>query len=293
MKPSRSPYLPPSRDTTALMERSPLVMRGAEPFSLEGGDVGCLLVHGFTGTPREMLPLGRALAAHGYTVHGVRLFGHATAPRDLVRARWTDWLSSVEDGYQLLRSRCSHVFVGGLSMGGALALLLAARFEVSGVMTFACPYETPSRLLRVLRPVVPLLGLVLRRWPKDDPVWFDPQAADSHVCYDSYPVRATAELHDLLKAMRRDLARVHAPALLVGSSGDELVPATAADDLAGGIASRDSRVLRVERSGHNIVQDAERDRVFAATLALMADHAPRPRALAKRSDAKHRPGDHG
>jgi carboxylesterase len=88
--------------------------------------VGALLIHGFTGTPREMRPLGEALAGAGLTVLGVRLAHHATQPRDMFRSHWRDWYASVLDGYYLLRDQCETVFVMGLSAGGTLALYLAA-----------------------------------------------------------------------------------------------------------------------------------------------------------------------
>jgi esterase/lipase len=43
------------------------------PFTFEGGPVGCLLVHGFSGSPPEMRPMGEFLAGKGLTVLGVRL----------------------------------------------------------------------------------------------------------------------------------------------------------------------------------------------------------------------------
>ncbi|NTV37277.1 MAG: carboxylesterase, partial [Anaerolineaceae bacterium] len=56
-------------------------MSTAEPFLLPGGKVGCLLIHGFTGTPKEMRWWGEDLAGRGYTVLAPRLAGHATTPK--------------------------------------------------------------------------------------------------------------------------------------------------------------------------------------------------------------------
>jgi len=53
------------------------------PFFFEGGEVGCLLVHGFSGSPPEMQPMGDYLAGKGLTVLGVRLAGHGTSPEDM------------------------------------------------------------------------------------------------------------------------------------------------------------------------------------------------------------------
>ncbi|MDK1046444.1 MAG: hypothetical protein QGM45_12280, partial [Anaerolineales bacterium] len=85
-----------------------LVDRG-EPFFYPGGDIGCLLIHGFSGAPEEMRWMGKYLAEHGFTVLGVRLFAHATQVTDMNRARWEDWLANVEDGYHMLRGLASQV----------------------------------------------------------------------------------------------------------------------------------------------------------------------------------------
>src|ERR671931_1206621 len=110
------------------------VMRGAEPFSFKGDRVGCLLIHGFTGTPNELRWLGEQLAADGRTVLGVRLAGHGTCVEEMNTTRWRDWYSSALDGYASLRRECDQIIAIGLSMGGMLALLLAARNPVRGVV---------------------------------------------------------------------------------------------------------------------------------------------------------------
>jgi carboxylesterase len=51
----------------------PFIIPSAEPFYFPGGKTGCLLVHGFTGSPKEMRWMGEYLAGQGYTVLGVRL----------------------------------------------------------------------------------------------------------------------------------------------------------------------------------------------------------------------------
>ena len=124
----------------------------AEPFFFPGGPIGCLLVHGFTGTPKEMRWMGEYLAEKGYSVLGVRLAGHATHPADLLRLRWQDWLASVEDGWNLLRGVTPDIFMVGLSMGGILSLLFASQHPVRGVVTMSTPYRLPKdQLLRFAR----------------------------------------------------------------------------------------------------------------------------------------------
>src|SRR5512134_3803819 len=101
----------------------------AEPFFLLGDSSkpACLLIHGFTGAPKEMRWMGEYLHAQGHTVLGVRLAGHATQPEDLLHATWSDWLASVEDGFDYLKCFCDQVYLVGLSLGGVLALASTAR----------------------------------------------------------------------------------------------------------------------------------------------------------------------
>ena len=105
------------------------VMPGAEPFFFEGGDVGCLVSHGFTGTTQSMRFLGEFLANVGrLTVVGPRLKGHGTSVEDMAQSSAADWIRSVEAGMQTLRERCSKIFITGLSMGGTLTLYMAAMY---------------------------------------------------------------------------------------------------------------------------------------------------------------------
>ena len=116
---------------------------GAEPFFYTGTPVGCLLLHGFTATPNEVRPLGEALAAEGYTVLGPRLTHHGSDPGDMTRSRWHDWYLSALDGWHILRDTCAQIVPIGISMGGATALLLAARQPVTAVVSMSAPIYLP------------------------------------------------------------------------------------------------------------------------------------------------------
>src|SRR5688500_19385956 len=94
------------------------VIPTAEPFFLLGDSAkpACLLIHGFTGAPKEMRWMGEYLNSQGLTCLGVRLHGHATDPEYIVRSRWTDWTAYVEDCYHLLRGIVGRGFLVELSM---------------------------------------------------------------------------------------------------------------------------------------------------------------------------------
>ena len=66
------------------------------------------------------------LANAGFPVMGVRLKGHGTSPFDLRERSWSDWLRSVQRGFEIVANLTSHVCIVGSGVGGSLALLAAA-----------------------------------------------------------------------------------------------------------------------------------------------------------------------
>jgi carboxylesterase len=256
------------RKTEVYLERTLIsqIIPTAEPFYFPGGPTGCLLVHGFTGAPKEMRWMGEYLSSQGHTALGVRLAGHATQPADLVRTRWSDWLASVEDGYHLLHGSCSRVYICGLSMGGILSLLFASRFPVDGVIAISTPYALPGEWrLRFIKPLRWLMPHV----SKGSPDWHNPEAARDHVDYPNYPTRSILELQKLLIEMRRGLPSIKAPVLLVHSRQDGGVSPHNMQQIFEALGTTDKHMLWVENSGHVIPREPERQRLFEAAEAFI------------------------
>jgi carboxylesterase len=242
-----------------------LIIPTAEPFFYPGNETGCLLIHGFTGTPKEMHPMGKYLAERGHTVLGVRLAGHATQMEDMVRMRYWDWIASVEDGWHMLQGSTKRVFVIGLSMGGVLSLLFASRYPVAGAVAMSTPSEVPvAGIQRLLVSVSPLLSLALPFLGKHDGKWFNPEVGEDHVSYPGHPVRSVYELDKLTKLMRAGLPGLTAPVLLMHSRDDVDVPYENANTLYEEIGGADKEVLLVEGCNHVITRDGDTSRVFKA-----------------------------
>ncbi len=246
--------------------KQPLTMPTAEPFFIPGGKTGCLLLHGFTGTPKEMRMLGDSLAESGYTVLAPRLFGHATNPEAMGRARWHDWMASVEDGMNLLRGCTDRQVVMGLSMGGVLTLMAAARYDFAGAVAFS----TPSTLSNDPRSfLIPLIGWLNLHISKGKPDWRNPEAARDHMDYPYYPSRSIVELTKLIAEMRRELEHITIPVLLVQSKQDAAIPSGSMDTLFRELASTDKSKFWVENSGHVIIREPERERIFVEVKTFL------------------------
>jgi carboxylesterase len=237
-----------------------MIIPTAEPFFFPGNRIGCLLIHGFTGAPKEMRWMGEYFRNLGYTVLGVRLAGHATRVEDMMRMHWQDWLASVEDGYCLLQGCVDQVFVIGLSMGGILSLLFTSQHPVSGVVAMSTPYALPDdpRL-----PFIKILSSLMPKVKKGPPDWHNPEAAKDHVEYPYFPTRGIIQLRELLSEMRSVLPEVHVPVLLIHSRQDTGVVPHNAEQILAALGSQDKQLFWVENSGHVITREPDRQLVFS------------------------------
>ena len=244
-----------------------------EPFFFHGNSdkPACLLIHGFTGGPKEMRWMGEYLFGQGYTCLGVRLAGHATDPQDMIRSRYTDWMVSVEDGYHLLRGITDNIFFAGLSMGGTLSLLMSTSLEVKGVIAMSTPYKLKDdpRL-----PFVEAISKTIPFMPKSyEPPgsgWFDKEAWKDHISYPQNPVRSVGELNKLLGVMKEALPKVDVPVLLIHSKNDQYVLPENMEMIYNDLKNvSDKTKLYITESGHVVTRDAARHQVFESAVEFI------------------------
>mgnify|MGYP005810980815 CR=1 FL=1 len=239
----------------------PLTIPSAEPFLHAGDRVGCLLLHGFSGTPYEMRPLGDYLASQGHTVLGMRLAGHATDPTDLSRVQWRDWLASVEDGLNLLKGVSDQQIVIGLSMGGVLTLLAAAHYPVTAMVTLSAPFELPGDWRLNFLPVIKIfMPYAKNEGPQTD----EEVKTEDHPAYLRVSTRAADELKGLVREMQVALPFVHVPALLLQARHDGVIPAESMDSIYQRLGTPDKQEIWIENGGHVITLGPDRQVAFEA-----------------------------
>lgn len=240
-------------------------IKGAEPFELGAGRRGCLLIHGFTGSPYEVRPLGETLAAAGYRVSGPALAGHATDPADLDRTSWRDWVRSADEALTALRSECGTVFVAGLSMGGLVAARLSVKrpADVSALAILAAPlYLTGENALFVAASLLTPLRFVVpsvKKTPEKDERLR--AIRERNPSYDCVPTRAAASFGAFMVRSRLTIRRVRQPALLVFSRADQDVPYGNVHLFACGLGSKVVRKVSLDDSAHLMTLDREAGRI--------------------------------
>ncbi|BAD39236.1 alpha/beta hydrolase [Symbiobacterium thermophilum] len=212
----------------------PIARRSREAVYLRAGPVGCLVLHGFGGSPAEVRPLVEGLAARGITVCAPVLPGHGPDAANLGRTRLRHWIRGAEGALRELQAACAEVHVAGFSLGGLIALHLAARHPVSSVCTLAAPIlaEDPGAIGARLSAY---LG--------------DPAAA----------MPALRSLVRLARLARRDLGRVRAPVLVLQGDRDDWIAPESGQYLAERLSS--ARLVVLPGRGHFLALERGREEV--------------------------------
>jgi len=258
--------------------RLPLDPAVVGPWQLGAGPRGAVLIHGFAGTPPELRRLGEHLAAHGWTVRAPALAGHATRPEELADTSWRDWAASARAAVTALRQECEAVVVAGQSMGGTLALHLAATDpRIVAVATLAAPIWVGGAGLRL----IPVIKHV-KRWyfPGEDIDLFDPGGVEELWSYGKRSTRAVHELSRLMKHCRDGLPMVRQPVLVLHGGRDRSVnPANAADIERRLLCSAQVERRILPRSGHAMSVDVDRDEINRRVADWFDRHLPAGSAL--------------
>ena len=238
----------------------------ARPELTGGHPVGVLLSHGFTGSPVSMRPWGRALAERGYGVRIPLLPGHATSWQDLNTKRWDDWYGALTDELDQLVAEHDAVVVGGLSMGGALVLRLAADRpkEIAGVMVV-------NPVLATKRLDVKALGVLKHLVASTPGIANDikKHGADEHG-YDRTPLKAIHSLIRAWKPLVADLPQVSAPMIYFRSADDHVVDEASEPIILGGVSSSDVEVVRLPESSHVATLDTDAETIFERSAEFIA-----------------------
>ncbi len=245
---------------------------GAKPIFKRGsGAVGCLCIHGFSAAPSEIGWLDDHLHENlGMTTYTPRLTGHGTFPEDMRHVRWHDWYMTVRDGYELLASQCDRVFVAGISMGGLLALLLAAAEDttIDAAAVIAAPlvynhkHVQRAHLYKWLVPMkdMPDNSGLPQIICEEQQRRGEPIVGRTH--YKRWSLAAVAELNKLTQAVQQNLTTVSAALALIYTARDHSVSLQSMDYIKARVQSSSIEQHVLQECGHIITQDVERDKAF-------------------------------
>lgn len=244
------------------------VMPGGEPFSSAGGPHGVLVLHGLTGTTSSVVDLAKMCAARGYSVSAPRLPGHGTSVEDMMTTDWSDWSAAALRAYDELAATCPRVAVVGLSVGGGLAVHVAAHRPDVVALVFINPYiKHPGPDWDALAQSMLDAGVLTY-----DSVGSDVKKEGVvETSYDQTPIAPALSWLKAVPEVNENLATITVPSLLFSSTVDHVVEIDNGDELVNKSRGPVERVW-LENSYHVATLDNDRELLESRTLDFLTEH---------------------
>jgi carboxylesterase len=229
---------------------------------------GVLVIHGFTATLESVNALCKPLQELDIPFRMPLLAGHgASSPEALQGVRWESWLEDADRAFQELSREVELVIVIGHSMGALISLNLAVRYPtLVDSLVLAAPALKLVSVLAPGRPLnfaAPLVSMIIKKWDlKSDVSDLRHQGRTPHYAW--APTDAIVSFFELIKKSLSLLGSVKVPFMILHNRRETTVlpeSATMLYDLVATVPS-DKSIMWLERSGHQIFCDCERDKAI-------------------------------
>lgn len=236
------------------------------PKPIKKRNIGVLLLHGFTSNVATVNGIVPLLEADNLKVEVPVLRGHGTRYEDLVGVTSVDWYADAERALIDLWNRVDQVVVVGFSMGGLVGLELSMRHPemIAGLVTVAACLKFSDPLARFSR----RFSHVVKYWPSPNP-YYDEDRRKLSKNYEKFPTETFASLYDYSRDIIECLPKVHVPIRILQSKKDQIVAPVAANIIYEKVSSPRRELIWFEKSGHEMMDDLERDKVYGDILEFV------------------------
>lgn len=253
------------------------IIPGAAAIDLSRADAPCvLLLHGGGDTPQVLSDLAAYLHDRGYSVRAPLLSGHGRALPELATASAEQWYQDARHDFYLLQRTHKSVAVVGLSMGGALAIRLAAERNDIAALVLLAPYVAMPAALRRLATTSALWGWLLPYFSsRSGRSIHDPEAATRALGRGLLTPAALRALYEVVTRAAELLPLVQAPTLVIQSIEDNRITRETAERAFERLGSTDKKLVWVQGAGHVITVDFGYQRVFQLTAEWLENHGLR------------------
>jgi carboxylesterase len=224
---------------------------GVGPFYYEGNKLGILLLHGGGGgTAVDLMPIAEDLhKMSGFTIKVPLLPGYGTSPSILRKTQISDWINMGLTEFESLKDDCDQVIVGGHSMGGVLAFILASEIKVDGLFSIS----TPIAIKGFLPKLVPILNLFIKYHSIDSDKLRE-ETNGEWIGYDEIPLNIVPKIRELIKIMKNRLDKIKCPTILFQGKLDEQIKKNSIEYIFEHISSKIKHKIWLENNQHSILR---------------------------------------
>ena len=235
--------------------------------------IGCLMLHGFMGSPISSRPMAQHIATTGVTVHCPLLPGHGNLPYEIHGYSRQDWIDEAEEAFLYLNQHCDQIFLIGHSMGAVLAAILAEKHpDVCGLIFLAPLYKIPDwrlNLTAVVRYVTPWFyplkfksvdrDIFVGRVSDFDPTIDvdDPALQDWLIEATRIPSSGVDEMRKMSVMGRKLWPKVHHPVIIFQGGHDPAVNPGNTEKLFQQLPTADKEMKFFPKVGHELMRPVE------------------------------------
>ncbi len=249
------------------------IIVGAAGYELERpGAPAVLVLHGGGDTPQTVRYLSDALHARGFHVVAPLLPGHGRTIREFSTVTAGTLTDSAFECYHALRERHTRVGIIGVSMGGALAVQVAAATPDLPALGLVAPYlamrPRASRLARTSR----IWGMLVPAFASSEGFSIrDPEERKKSLAYGAFTAGALRALYITVQRAAAALPRVTAPTLVIQSREDNRIDVDDAERAFARLGAREKRLEWTAGAAHIITVDYGREHVIELLASWMEE----------------------
>ena len=249
------------------------IIVGAAGYELErSGAPAVLVLHGGGDTPQTVRYLSDELYARGFHVVAPLLPGHGRTIREFSRVTAGALTDSAFASYHALRERHALVGIIGVSMGGALAVQVAAATPDLPALGLVAPYlamrPRASRLARTSR----VWGVLVPAFESSEGFSIrDPSEREKNLAYGVFTAGALRALYLTVQRAVAALPRVTAPTLMIQSREDNRIDRETAERAFARLGAREKRLEWTAGGAHIITVDYGREHVIELLASWMEE----------------------
>ncbi len=226
---------------------------------------GVLIIHGFTASLDCVRDVEPPLRALDVPTRMPVLRGHgAESPEALRGVRWPDWVADAEVALKELLDEAERVILFGHSMGGLVALTLAAEYgpKIDSLVVAAPAIQMTSPFApgKPLRFLAPLFVRLFKKWDLP-PLYADMELVKDDTNYMWAPTDTIASFLEFGEKTRQRLTDIQVPTLIMQSHKDTVVAPESANIVYEGIATPagQKEITWFEVTEHEMFRDCERE----------------------------------
>ncbi|MFD1019313.1 alpha/beta hydrolase [Thalassobacillus hwangdonensis] len=227
--------------------------------------IGCLCIHGYTGSPYEVKPLVDYLDARTNWEFVVpTLPGHGE-DLDLKGHYYQEWIATAELALLQMMKEKSYdkIYIIGFSMGGMIAAYLTAKYKIDRLVLLSAA----GKYISIPQMYKDILGLMV------EAVKGSVRSNELYLRY-SYKMKrthfsSTLEFIKCVNFTRDYLAYVTCPVLIMQGELDGMVPLKSAFYLEQEIPSEKKELVFLKQSKHLVCHGEDQDELFDTVLSFL------------------------